>query len=173
MRLATGFHCIRLHYLSGVTAVSRTKLSSNYLPLLCGVTNKALQASFSSFPYHKIPCCFLNLVLVPMEDISPLHKYEAVFCCKVFNINTLVYGLLVFSQTMRILVQHKRKFFIKKVLRKCRKSAVFRNFAGEWRFYTYETSTLVKHFQPFFHFKILPRNRLLAFITVELSMVER
>lgn len=108
-----------------------------------------------------------------MEDISPLHKYEAVFCCKVFNINTLVYGLLVFSQTMHILVQHKRKFFIKKVLRKCRKSAVFRNFAGEWRFYTYETSTLVKHFQPFFHFKILPRNRLLAFITVELSMVER
>ena len=62
------------------------------------------------------------------------HKYEAVFCCKVFNINTLVYGLLVFSQTMRILVQHKRKFFIKKVLRKCRKSAVFRNFAGKWRF---------------------------------------
>ena len=66
------------------------------------------------------------------------HKYEAVFCCKVFNINTLVYGLLVFSQTMCVLVQHKRKFFIKKVLRKCRKSAVFRNFAGEWRFYTYK-----------------------------------
>ena len=102
-----------------------------------------------------------------------MHKYEAVFCCKVFNINTLVYGLLVFSRTMRVLVQHKRKFFIKKVLQKCRKSAVFRNFAGEWRFYTYETSTLVKHFQPFFHFKILPRNRLLALVTTAVSIVER
>jgi len=59
MRLATDFHCIRLHYLSGVTAVSRTKLSSDYLPLLCGVTNKALQASFF---FISIP---QNSLLVP------------------------------------------------------------------------------------------------------------
>ena len=113
-------------YLSGLTAASRTKLSSDGRPLLCGKNHGTFYAPSSYYPYHKIIAFLYQLSLFLGGDLSPLYKYEAVFCCKVFNINTLVYGLLVFSQTMRVLVQHKRKFFIKKVLRKCRKSAVFR-----------------------------------------------
>lgn len=55
---------------------------------------------------------------------------------------------MVFSQTNGVLVQQHGKFFIKKVPEKCHKSVVFRTFADEWMLHSYETSTLVKHFQP-------------------------
>ena len=35
------------------------------------------------------------------------YKYEAVIFCKMLNINTLVYELFVFSQTMHVLVKHQ------------------------------------------------------------------
>ena len=75
----------------------------------------------------------------------PFHKYETAIFCKVFNVNRLAEGKPVFSQTISDFSQTEGKFFIKKVFRKCRKSAVFRIFAGVWRFYTYKTATLVKH----------------------------
>ena len=44
-----------LKYLfSGVTAIFRTNLSSNNLPLLCGKMQKALYALSKLFPYHEV-----------------------------------------------------------------------------------------------------------------------
>lgn len=45
------------------------------------------------------------------------------------------------SQTIRVLVQQRGQIFIKKVTAKRLKSAVFRIFAHEWRFYTYKAVT--------------------------------
>ena len=44
---------VMVYLVSGITAVFGRNLSNKYPPLLCGTTNKALQALLNAYPYHK------------------------------------------------------------------------------------------------------------------------